>query len=78
MYWIQELGNTSTNLSNYRYYICDFISDIEKLPTRLKNGEQQDNDTVSNKPCSYGSQCFCLEDGSAWILGRETDTWKQL
>ncbi|KAI4445175.1 hypothetical protein C823_007682 [Eubacterium plexicaudatum ASF492] len=54
---------------------CDFLSDIGKLPTSHKYGEKQKNDTISDDPCMPGSECFCLEDGSIWLLGIETDTW---
>ena len=58
-----------------KQYQCDFLNDIGKLPTSKRIGEKQENDTVSDDPCGPGSECFCFEDGSIWILGIETDTW---
>lgn len=64
---------------NYSYkpkeFQCDFLSDIGKLPTAHRVGEKQENDTISDDPCIPGSECFCFEDGSIWLLGIETDTW---
>ena len=60
-YWVQETGNHH-NFSNYKSFICDYISDIKKLPRVGVSGEKQDNDTVSSAPCSYGSDCLCLEN----------------
>ncbi len=58
-----------------KQYQCDFLNDIGKLPTSKRIGAKQENDTVSDDPCGPGSECFCFEDGSIWILGIETDTW---
>lgn len=76
MYWIQESGNS--NNANYKSFICDYKSDIDKLPTQTLNGALQNNDTVSSKPVAAGSDCLCLEDSSVWILGKETDSWQRL
>lgn len=54
---------------------CDFLNDIKKLPTAHKMGVKQEHDTISDDPCMPGSECFCFEDGSIWLLGIETDTW---
>ncbi len=54
---------------------CDFLSDIGKLPTAHRMGAKQEHDTISDDPCMPGSECFCFEDGSIWLLGIETDTW---
>lgn len=72
-YWIHESGNKNNSL--WRFYQCDYISDIEKLPTASTEGIPQLNDTVSRTKCSPGSQCFCQEDGSVWFLGKDTDKW---
>ena len=55
--------------------MCDYLSDIKNLPDALKDGVPQPNDTVCKNRCSPGSQCFCLEDSSIWILGKDSDQW---
>lgn len=76
-YWVQETG-THHNHSNYKSFICDYRSDIEKLPRRDVDGEPQEGDTVSSTPCTYGSDCLCLEDSSVWILGKNTNEWQEV
>lgn len=75
-YWIIEAGNS--NNANYRGFYCDYLSDISKLPTQTKEGAPQEGDTVSSKPCSAGSNCVCLENSNVYVLGKDTDQWKQL
>jgi len=75
-YWIQETG-TYHNYSNYRKYMCDYLSDIQKLPRAGISGEKQENDTVSSAPCAHGSECICLENSTTWILSKDTNAWKQ-
>lgn len=70
-YWIIS----NTKISNLRQFQCDFLSDIGKLPTVKKIGAKQKGDTVSDNPCIPGSECFCYEDGSIWLLGMENDKW---
>lgn len=72
-YWINESGNR--NNSAWRFFMCDFVSDLTELPTAFKEGIPQPNDTVCKNKCAPGSQCLCLEDGSVWILGKDTDKW---
>lgn len=74
-YWIHESGNKNNSL--WKFFQCDYLSDIEKLPTSTKDGKPQLGDTVSNSRCSSGSQCLCQEDGSMWFLGKDTDKWIQ-
>lgn len=74
-YWINESGNR--NNSAWRFFMCDFVSDLTELPTAFKEGTPQPNDTVCKNRCAPGSQCLCLEDGSVWLLGKDTDTWIQ-
>lgn len=57
--------------------MCDFVSDLKNLPTATREGLPQPNDTVCKNKCAPGSQCFCQEDGSSWILGKDTDKWIQ-
>ncbi len=76
-YWIQETG-TQHNSSNYRSYMCDYRTDIDNLPKVGVEGVKQDKDTVSSSPCSYGSDCLCLEDSSVWILGKDTNAWQEV
>ena len=75
-YWIQKYSNK--NNPYYKEFRCDYLSDIEKLPTQFKKGTPQENDTVSCNVCACGSECLCLEDSSVWVLGKETDVWKQI
>lgn len=72
-YWVHECGNKNSSL--WRYFQCDYLSDIKKLPTSTKEGVPQQNDTISKNKCSPGSQCLCHEDGSLWLLGKDTDKW---
>lgn len=76
-YWIQETGN-KYNMRNHRSYICDYVTDIEKLPRQNIYGEQQGNDTLSCTPCAAGSSCLCLEKSSVYILGKDTDEWQEV
>ena len=39
---------------------------------------EQENDTVAAYPCACGSDCMCLEDSSIWILGKDTNEWKEV
>ena len=75
-YWIQEtnVGNNSSCKS----YMCDYRSDIAKLPRMGIYGAEQEGDSVSDNPCSYGSDCTCLEDTSIWVLGKDTNQWKEI
>ncbi len=75
-YWVHECGNQNNSL--WRYFQCDYLSDIKKLPTATKEGISQINDTVSKNKCSPGSKCLCQEDGSLWFLGKDTDRWIKL
>lgn len=75
-YWIHEAGNRNTSL--YRFFMCDYLSDIQNLPDAQKDGQPQPNDTVCKNKCSPGSKCFCQEDGSVWLLGKETNKWKKM
>lgn len=72
-YWVHEIGNK--NNAMWRFYQCDYLTDIDKLPTASKYGEEQPNDTVCKNKCAPGSKCLCQEDGSIWLLGKDTDKW---
>lgn len=72
-YWLKKDNKVYTFIA--KQFQCDFLSDIAKLPTTKKIGAKQENDSISDDPCLPGSECFCFEDGSIWILGLETDTW---
>lgn len=58
--------------------MCDYRTDINKLPRIGIEGKKQDGDTVSSTPCSCGSDCLCLEDSSVWVLGKDTNEWKEI
>lgn len=72
-YWIHESGNR--NNSMWRYFMCDHVDEINDLPTTNREGVSQPNDTICKNKCAPGSQCLCLEDGSVWVLGKDTDKW---
>lgn len=72
-YWIYATGYRDN--ANCKSFICDYVSDIGKLPTQYKNGIKQDGDNVAHLKTAAGSDCFCLEDSSTWILGKAADTW---
>lgn len=73
-YWIHSTGIGRDNAA-CKSFLCDSISDIGKLPTQYKLGIKQDNDDVSHKRTAAGSNCFCLEDSSRWVLSKNADTW---
>lgn len=75
-YWIYDIGDK--NNPNCKSFRCDYLSDIKKLPTRLKKGAVQNGDTVSSFEAAPGSDCLCLEDSSIWVLGNEKDEWKKM
>lgn len=72
-YWIHSAGNKNSSL--WRFFMCDYLSDINNLPNSLNEGLSQKNDTVCKNICAPGSECFCLQDGSTWILGKDTNKW---
>ena len=76
-YWVQRTSNNHT-MTNYRSFICDYLEDIKKLPRFGIEGKKQEGDTISSLPCSYGSNCLCLEDSSKWILSKATNEWKNI
>lgn len=76
-YWVQETAKNH-NFSNYRSFMCDYRTDIDKLPRIGIEGEKQEGDSVSSAPCSCGSDCLCLSDSSIWILGKDTNTWQEV
>lgn len=72
-YWIHEAGNKNSSL--WRFFMCDHLTDLKNLPTFTKEGQPQPDDTVCKNKCCPGSQCFCIEDSSVWVLGKDTDKW---
>lgn len=70
-YWIEARRN------NARVYACDFLSDIVKLPTQTKSGEGDGLTDDEKQKCLEGSKCLCLEDGSKWMLGKESG-WNKI
>lgn len=72
-YWIHESGNK--NNSMWKFFMCDYITDIKNLPTITSVGKAQQDDTISQNRCSPGSKCLCLEDGSIWLIGKDTNKW---
>ena len=76
-YWVQETGEKHS-MSNRRSFMCDYRSDINKLPRYDIKGEECIDDSISPQPCSWGSNCLCLADTSVWILGKDTNTWQEV
>ncbi len=74
-YWIHQCGNKNNSL--WRFFMCDHRTDLKNLPTASKEGEIQPNDTVCKNKCCPGSQCFCIEDSSTWVLGKDNDKWTE-
>ena len=70
-YWIVKVNR----YNNSKYFHCDYISDIDDLPTYTHEGKKQENDTISSYKTTPGSQCLCQEDGSVWLLGKDIDSW---
>lgn len=70
-YWIVK----TNNYNNSKFFHCDYKSDIEDLPTYTQEGKRQLNDTICSNKCAPGSQCLCQEDGSIWLLGKDTNNW---
>lgn len=59
------------NKNGYSMFYCDKSSDINDLPkanTANSKGEK----------CSPFSEAFVIEDGSAWVLRGDTDTWTSI
>lgn len=83
MFWIQEIGNKNgANNPNWKMFHCDYATDITKLPTNTNIGTQNTGeesfDLIANSLAHYGDQCFCLENKSAYELGKENDSWTKL
>lgn len=74
MFWIQETKTTQNNVG-YKFFYADYETDVLNLPTQTEFGKQENDDTVSNQKVSAGSECFVLESGSAYILGKATNRW---
>ena len=51
-------------INNHHEYVCDFLSDVENLPTAV---------TEPNK-CDFGSTAMVIEDSSVWILN-SSNVW---
>ena len=73
-YWIDP----NTTKSSKKSYTCDALADIQNLPRFGIYGTPQDNDSISDNPCGYGSICLCIENSSVWVLSKNTNTWKEI
>lgn len=60
-----------TNSPTQTEYICDFESDVEKLPTNKIVGTQ-DGNSISNECCAVGSTAFVIETSSVYMLGNDS------
>lgn len=78
VYWIQEFGGNGQNRYNFRFYHCDYETDITKLPTNTAVGEKQGNDEISCTKAHYGDLCLCLETSEVYELRNEPNDWKKL
>lgn len=77
-YWIQKTSDNH-NMSGYKLYRCDYKSDIADLPRFGIHGKEQKDDSAASYPCSYGSECECIEEGGLkYTLGKDTNQWKPL
>ena len=77
-YWVQETATNGTNNGGCKFYMCDTKADVKKLPKAGVRGEVQETNPNDSDPCSCGSTCLCLEDTSVWVLGKETNEWKEI
>lgn len=75
MFWIQETGINKNN-PNYKLFYAESKSDIDNMPTDIKQGTQENGDTVSNHLCSVGSECLCIDEGTLYIL--TTSGWTEV
>lgn len=63
--------NGQFNSTQIKEYICDYLSDLSKLPTSETKGSQQDDSSVVNNNCSVGSEAYVIENSSRYILGND-------
>lgn len=76
-YWIQKTSDNH-NVSEYKLFYCDYASDIADLPRFGIPGKEQKDDSIASKPCSYGSECICLQNSCNYVLGKDTNQWQLL
>lgn len=75
-YWLDP---NADNKGNCKSYICDYVSDIALLPRfNVKGADTDSIDVASQQPCSYGSTCVCIENGSAYMLTKDTNEWRAM
>ena len=78
-YWVQEVSSKGNNYANYKSFMCDKKEDILKLPRVGVYGEIQNNNSPFDaEPCACGSDCFCIEGPSVWVLSKETNEWIEI
>lgn len=75
MFWVQETG-INKNKPNYKLFYAETKSDIELMPTNIKQGTQTNGDIVSNQICGLGSECLCIDGGVLYIL--TTSGWTEV
>lgn len=51
-------------INNQHEYVCDFLSDVENLPTAVTEPDK----------CDFGSTAMVIEDSSVWILN-SSNVW---
>ncbi|MCD8158469.1 MAG: hypothetical protein LUD77_06135 [Clostridiales bacterium] len=65
------------NIYSRTYYLADYRSDIENLPTNAAKGKQEGGKTNSNAVCGLGSVCRVSEDSSVWLLNNQNEWVEQ-
>ena len=50
---------------NYAEFFCDYLSEIDLLPTTTTKGN---GDYKLYEPCVIGSSCYCFENGEVYLL----------
>ena len=79
MYWIDtsDPGRIINNDKQIPFW-ADTVDDVQNLPHINSPGVQQEDDTVSCRPCGKGSTCTVIGDGSGAVVYalNSNDEWK--
>lgn len=74
-YW---LNPKAVHTETFKSFMCDTRKDIIDLPRKGIKGKIQEDDNTVHLPCLCGSECFCLEDTSSWLLGKDKNQWIEI